>query len=114
MNLVTGATGTNGVALIEELLRRAERVRALVRDPVRAAERFARGESVEAVAGEFRVTVPTVRRWRRQWREGGTEALRSRGRCRSSGSRPANGRVWSRSYGVVRQRTASPTTSGGR
>jgi uncharacterized protein YbjT (DUF2867 family) len=41
MILVTGATGTNGVALIEALLNRAERVRALVRDPVKAAERFA-------------------------------------------------------------------------
>ncbi|MFF4308427.1 helix-turn-helix domain-containing protein [Streptomyces sp. NPDC001601] len=36
-------------------------------------------ESIEAVAEEFRVTVPTVRRWRRQWREDGTQALRSKG-----------------------------------
>jgi putative transposase len=46
---------------------------------MRAAELFERGESIEAVAEEFRVTVPTVRRWRRLWREGGAEALRSKG-----------------------------------
>ncbi|MER6076254.1 helix-turn-helix domain-containing protein [Streptomyces sp. NPDC001817] len=52
---------------------RGERLR------MQAAERFARGQSIGVVAEEFRVTVPTVRRWRRQWREGGAEALRSRG-----------------------------------
>ncbi|MFJ9590670.1 helix-turn-helix domain-containing protein [Streptomyces acidicola] len=36
-------------------------------------------ESVEAVAAKFRVSVPTERSWRRRWREGGVEALRSRG-----------------------------------
>jgi putative transposase len=46
---------------------------------MQAAERFARRESIEAVAEEFRVTVPTLRAWRRRWREGGVEALRSRG-----------------------------------
>jgi putative transposase len=46
---------------------------------MRAAERFERGESAAAVAGEFRVTVPTVRAWRRRWREGGAQALRSTG-----------------------------------
>src|SRR5215813_8236477 len=46
---------------------------------MQAAERFERGKSVEAVAEEFRVTVPTVRKWRRQWCEGGVEALRSKG-----------------------------------
>src|SRR5687767_7594872 len=46
---------------------------------MQAAERFDRRESIKAGAEEFRITVPTVRRWRRQWREGGAEALRSRG-----------------------------------
>jgi len=46
---------------------------------LRAAEWFERGESAAAVAGEFRVTVPTARRWRREWSRGGVEALRSRG-----------------------------------
>lgn len=46
---------------------------------MQAAERLERGDSVEAVAEAFRVTVPTVRAWRRRWRDGGVEALRSRG-----------------------------------
>jgi transposase len=46
---------------------------------MQAAERFAQGKSAAAVAAEFRVTVPTVRTWRRQWREGGAQALRSKG-----------------------------------
>src|SRR4051794_33524937 len=37
MILVTGATGTNGVELVKALVSRAERVRALVRDPEKAA-----------------------------------------------------------------------------
>nr|WP_324609099.1 helix-turn-helix domain-containing protein [Streptomyces sp. MUSC 125] len=46
---------------------------------MQAAERFAQGKSAAEVAAEFRVTVATVRAWRRQWREGGAEALRSKG-----------------------------------
>ncbi|MER6461642.1 hypothetical protein ABT278_14355 [Streptomyces sp. NPDC001228] len=44
-----------------------------------AAERFARGEKSEAVAGEPRVTPRPVRRWRRESEEGGAGALRSKG-----------------------------------
>jgi putative transposase len=44
-----------------------------------AAERFARGDETEAIAKDLRVTARSVRRWRRAWREGGAEALRSRG-----------------------------------
>lgn len=44
-----------------------------------AAERFALGEKSEAVARELRVTSRSVRRWRREWAEGGAEALRSKG-----------------------------------
>ncbi|WP_425414264.1 hypothetical protein [Pseudonocardia asaccharolytica] len=32
-----------------------------------------------------------VEKWRRAWRDGGLDALRSRGRCRWSGSRPRSG-----------------------
>ena len=43
MILVTGATGTNGVALIEELAEISpERVRALARDPEKAAKTLRR------------------------------------------------------------------------
>jgi putative transposase len=44
-----------------------------------AAERFARGDTVREIAGDLRVTEVSVRRWRRAWQAGGTQALRSRG-----------------------------------
>jgi transposase len=44
-----------------------------------AAERFARGGPASQVARDLRVTEGPVRRWRRSWRDGGTEALKSRG-----------------------------------
>ncbi|WP_225102335.1 winged helix-turn-helix domain-containing protein [Streptomyces sp. CoH27] len=43
------------------------------------ADRFARGEKTGAVARELRVTSRSVRRWRREWEEGGADALRSKG-----------------------------------
>ncbi|MFE3263009.1 helix-turn-helix domain-containing protein [Streptomyces sp. NPDC059215] len=46
---------------------------------LKAAARFARGEKSEAVARELRVTSRSVRRWRREWAEGGADALRSKG-----------------------------------
>jgi uncharacterized protein YbjT (DUF2867 family) len=49
--LVTGATGQNGRALIEELAKRAARVRAFVRDRTRAQEIALPG--VELVEGDF-------------------------------------------------------------
>lgn len=56
MILVTGATGTNGVELIRQLSDTAERVRALVRDPAKAAAllpdmvELARGDLDDAAA----------------------------------------------------------------
>lgn len=44
-----------------------------------AAERFERGDSNTLIAREFRVTVRSVRRWRRAWERGGVEALASAG-----------------------------------
>jgi putative transposase len=44
-----------------------------------AAERFARGDGIGESAEDLRVTEGPVRRWHRAWREGGTQALRSRG-----------------------------------
>ncbi|MBG0825869.1 winged helix-turn-helix domain-containing protein [Planomonospora sp. ID91781] len=43
------------------------------------AERFAREEPVAVIARDLRVTERTVRRWRRRWRQGGAQALRSAG-----------------------------------
>ncbi|MFD7654539.1 helix-turn-helix domain-containing protein [Actinosynnema sp. NPDC059797] len=46
---------------------------------LQAGERFARGEKTTAVAAELRVGVRQVEKWRRSWREGGMDALRSAG-----------------------------------
>ena len=44
-----------------------------------AAGRFARGDEIGEIAHDLRVTEGSVRRWHRAWRDGGTEALRSKG-----------------------------------
>ena len=44
-----------------------------------AAGRFARGDGISEIAHDLRVTEGSVRRWHRAWRDGGTEALRSKG-----------------------------------
>jgi transposase len=46
---------------------------------LQAAERFDRGDGIEVIARDLRVTEGSVRRWRRAWRDGGPEALRSKG-----------------------------------
>jgi transposase len=44
-----------------------------------AAGRFARGDTISEIAHHLRVTEGPVRRWHGSWRDGGTQALRSRG-----------------------------------
>lgn len=44
-----------------------------------AAGRFARGDEIDEIARDLRVTEGSVRRWHRAWQAGGAEALRSRG-----------------------------------
>lgn len=56
MNLVTGATGFIGRALVEALLERGEPVRALVRTPEKAQDLAAKG--VELVAGVLPDAIP--------------------------------------------------------
>ena len=46
---------------------------------LQAAERFARGDGTGEIARDLRVTEGSVRRWHRAWRDGGAEALRSKG-----------------------------------
>ncbi|MEU4955678.1 helix-turn-helix domain-containing protein [Streptomyces lavendulae] len=46
---------------------------------LQASERFAASEKTAVIAKELRVSVRSVERWRRAWREGGMEALRSAG-----------------------------------
>ncbi|WP_369395451.1 hypothetical protein AB5J72_50775 [Streptomyces sp. CG1] len=47
------------------------------------------------MARELRVTSRSVRRWRCAWQLGGGQALRSKGRCPSSGSVHGSGSGWS-------------------
>nr|WP_322108314.1 helix-turn-helix domain-containing protein [Streptomyces atratus] len=53
--------------------------RRAFREQVRleAGRRFAAGEKTAVIAKELRVSERSVERWRRAWREGGPEALRS-------------------------------------
>src|SRR5438552_5493684 len=46
---------------------------------LQAAGRFARGDTITEIARDLRVTEGSVRRWRKAWRDGGDQALRSRG-----------------------------------
>src|SRR5439155_317229 len=44
-----------------------------------AAGRFARGDAISEIAHDLRVTEGSVRRWYKAWRDGGDQALRSKG-----------------------------------
>uniref|UniRef100_UPI0035A25940 helix-turn-helix domain-containing protein n=1 Tax=Pseudonocardia asaccharolytica TaxID=54010 RepID=UPI0035A25940 len=49
------------------------------------------GQTTAEIAAGLRMGRRQVEKWRRAWRDGGLDALRSRGRCRWSGSRPRSG-----------------------
>lgn len=55
------------------------RQQARERIRLEAGARFARGDKTAVIAAELRVGVRQVEKWRRTWREGGLEALRSKG-----------------------------------
>ena len=55
---------------------------------LQAAGRFARGDGIGEIATGLRVTPGSVRRWRRAWQDGGTEALRSGGPVSREGLSP--------------------------
>ncbi|MET7696002.1 winged helix-turn-helix domain-containing protein [Streptomyces sp. NPDC005483] len=44
-----------------------------------AGQRFARGDRTSGIAKDLRVSVRSVELWRRNWREGGMEGLKSKG-----------------------------------
>ncbi|MFE5301831.1 winged helix-turn-helix domain-containing protein [Streptomyces sp. NPDC056632] len=50
---------------------------------LQAGKRFAAGEKTVVIAKDLRGSVRSVERWRRTWREGGVEALRSKGPANS-------------------------------
>jgi uncharacterized protein YbjT (DUF2867 family) len=51
MILITGATGNNGRELVRQLVAAGQRVRALVRNPAKAAD--LKGTDVELAVGDF-------------------------------------------------------------
>ncbi|MFJ3841986.1 winged helix-turn-helix domain-containing protein [Streptomyces sp. NPDC090054] len=59
--------------------------RRVFREGIRlqAGERFAAGEKTAVIAKDLGVSVRSVERWRRAWREGGMDALRSAGPANS-------------------------------
>ncbi|MEW2119967.1 winged helix-turn-helix domain-containing protein [Streptomyces sp. NPDC005474] len=61
----------------------AERRASRERIRFRAGERFAAGEKTAVIAKDLRVSVRSVERRRRAWREGGMKALRSAGPANS-------------------------------
>ena len=63
----------NGAGYTPAEQQRRERLR------LQAAVRFARGDTITEIAHDLRVTEGSVRRWRKAWRDGGDQALRSRG-----------------------------------
>jgi transposase len=50
---------------------------------LQAGEQFAAGQKTAVIAKELRVSVRSVERWRRAWREGGMDGLRSAGPANS-------------------------------
>ncbi|GGM80928.1 hypothetical protein GCM10012275_59460 [Longimycelium tulufanense] len=70
---------------------REQQARERVR--LEAGARFVRGEKTADVAAELRVGVRQVEKWRRSWREGGLEALRSQGPMSTERLAPAQ---WNR------------------
>ncbi|MFE2322223.1 helix-turn-helix domain-containing protein [Streptomyces sp. NPDC059441] len=44
-----------------------------------AGQRFARGDRTSVIAKDLRVSERSVEQWRRNWREGGIEGLKSKG-----------------------------------
>nr|WP_255310791.1 helix-turn-helix domain-containing protein [Streptomyces viridosporus] len=63
----------DGGGLTAEQRRRREEVR------MRAADLFEEGRKVPRIARELRVSEKPVYQWRRSWRTGGRETLRSKG-----------------------------------
>jgi hypothetical protein len=69
---------------------------------LQAAERFTRDETNTVIARVLRVSVRSVQRWRRAWREGGTRAWPRPARplCPGSATPSSHGSArWARSYG---------------
>ncbi|MFC5055722.1 winged helix-turn-helix domain-containing protein [Saccharothrix xinjiangensis] len=83
---------------------REQRARERIR--LQAGERFARGEKTAVVAAVLRVGVRQVEKWRRSWREGGMDALRSAGPMSVERLSPAQ---WER---LVRELAKGPLAHG--
>ncbi|MFI8275603.1 helix-turn-helix domain-containing protein [Streptomyces sp. NPDC085929] len=71
---------------------------------LQAGQRFVAGEKTAVIAKDSRVSVRSVERWCRAWREGGMEALRSAGPANAP---TVNRRPFRRVGGGTRQGTRS-------
>ena len=78
------------------------------------AGRFARGDGISEIARDLRVTEGSVRRWHRAWRDGGAEALRSRGPVSREKLSAQQWARLERELAGGRWRTGSLMTSAGR
>ena len=66
---------------------------------LQAGERFEAGEKTAVIAKDLRVSVRSVERWRRAWREGGMNALRSAGQANSPTVTDVQFAVWEEELG---------------
>nr|WP_319718513.1 helix-turn-helix domain-containing protein [Streptomyces sp. ME02-7008A-1] len=64
------------------------------------------------IAKDLRVSVQSVERWRRAWREGGMEGLRSAGPANSPTITEPSSPCWKRNSARARRHTASKTNAG--
>ncbi|MFJ5026464.1 helix-turn-helix domain-containing protein [Streptomyces goshikiensis] len=80
---------------------------------LQAGERFAAGEKTAVIAKDLRVSVRSVERWRRVWREGGVRLCAPRARPTPLPSPMSSSPRWRKNSARARQRRA-PTMSGGR
>ncbi|MFB7956457.1 helix-turn-helix domain-containing protein [Streptomyces sp. NPDC056045] len=79
---------------------------------LQAGQRFAAGEKTSVIAKDLRVSVRSVERWRRAWREGGMGACVPRVRRTHRPSPMPSSPSWRRNSAKARRRTASKTNAG--
>ncbi|MFJ2095507.1 helix-turn-helix domain-containing protein [Streptomyces sp. NPDC087901] len=79
---------------------------------LQVGQRFTAGEKTSLIAKDLRVNVRSGELWRRAWREGGTEGLRSAGPATHQPSPMPSSPCWRRNSAKARCRTASKTNPG--
>ncbi|CAK7286823.1 hypothetical protein SGPA1_41083 [Streptomyces misionensis JCM 4497] len=79
---------------------------------LQAVERFEGGQRNMEIAAALRISVRSVERWRRAWREGGKAGVLSKGSPGDPGSLKPRSPGRSASWSMVRSLTAGRTSSG--